>query len=106
MIPPEMGYGEEGAGGVIPGGATLNFDIEVVAISEDEPAGPNLFEMLDKNADGKLSLEEIEAFFEAQGAPMPEGLMEDEDKDKDGFVSWEEFGGPKGKAPPGPAGEL
>jgi FKBP-type peptidyl-prolyl cis-trans isomerase len=29
-----MGYGAQGAGGVIPGGATLNFDVEVVDISE------------------------------------------------------------------------
>ncbi len=31
---------------------------------------------------------------------MPEELMEHEDKDKDGSVSWDEFSGPKGdKAP-------
>lgn len=35
-----------------------------------------------------------------QGGTMPDGLWEDEDKDKDGFVSWEEFTGPKGSSPP------
>mmetsp|Transcript_1891 Transcript_1891/g.3006 ORF Transcript_1891/g.3006 Transcript_1891/m.3006 type:complete len:202 (-) Transcript_1891:154-759(-) len=96
IIPPEMGYGARGAGNDIPGGATLRFDVEVVDFGEGPPQR-NLFKELDTNADGKLTQEEILAFFVSQGKnELPDGLWEHEDKDKDGFVSWEEFSGPKG----------
>ena len=98
VIPPELGYGSSGAGGgIIPGGATLRFDVEVVSVSPP-PAQPDLFEELDVDKDGVLAPEEILAHFRQEGpdAEIPPGLMEKEDHiNKDGVISREEFGGPR-----------
>merc|ERR1719361_2295147 len=101
IIPPDMGYGASGAGGDIPGGATLNFDVEVLEITDGPPPPPNYFTMIDTNGDGFIDEEELSAYFKNMDVDtVPEGLWEREDKDKDGKISWEEFSGPKGTEPP------
>lgn len=97
IIPPELGYGSHGVpGGVVPGGATLRFDIEIVSISPP-PERPNLFEELDVDENGLLTPEEILVHFQRgdPAAEVPPGLMEKEDQDGDGVVSREEFGAPR-----------
>ena len=39
VLPPDMGYGDEGAGADIPGGATLNFKVEVISIDGMKAGG-------------------------------------------------------------------
>ena len=35
VLPPDMAYGDQGAGGVIPGGAYIAFDVELVKLNQN-----------------------------------------------------------------------
>ena len=58
-IPPDMGYGDRGAGADIPGGATLHFEVECLAVGPPglEPPQPNIFEEIDRDHSHTLTLE-------------------------------------------------
>jgi len=115
IVPPALGYGDQGAGDIIPGGATLIFDIELIS-AEDGPTPVNVFKQIDADSDMALSREEISSYLKQQVESMQEAggeqgeearkMLEDqdklveeifahEDKDKDGLISHEEFSGPK-----------
>ncbi len=35
-VPPNLGYGDHGVGGVIPGGATLHFTVELMELEKGQ----------------------------------------------------------------------
>merc|ERR1739844_266284 len=115
IVPPQLGYGDQGAGDIIPGGATLYFDIELID-TEEGPAPVNVFKQIDLDSDQQLSREELSGYLKEQVEAMQqaggeqaqqaqemlkdqdklvEEIFSHEDKDKDGYISHEEFSGPK-----------
>lgn len=102
IIPPELALGANANGHKgVPPGATLNYDCEILSVRDEEPEdNSNVWAQLDTNKDNKLTHAEVLAYFKAQGQDeVPEAVFQNEDKDQDGIITWEEFGGPKGDAP-------
>ena len=49
VVPSELGYGSKGAGGRIPGGATLYFEVELTEIGQMPQLKPEQFKWLDEH---------------------------------------------------------
>lgn len=115
IVPPHLGYGDTGAGDVIPGGATLHFDVELLGI-EDGPPVVNVFKEIDTDGDLQVSRDELNGYLVKQVEVMKanggqdsenvdqlleqqdkliEEIFTHDDKDKDGYISHDEFSGPK-----------
>ena len=99
VVPPRLGYGRMGKPeqGVY-GDTTLRYDVEIIDI---QPPVPNDFVKIDSNKDWKISKSEAKKYFDGLGQPIDlDSLWEAEDKDNNGYISWEEFTGPKGSEGP------
>lgn len=101
-VPPEYGYGDKGFDDFnIPPGATLHFDVEIVDVQSEIEEG-NLFLAMDDDKSGDLSKEEVLDYMEEKlgRRSLPPGFWESQDTDGDGYISWDEFTGPKGDEKP------
>jgi hypothetical protein len=106
VVPPKLAYGDIGHAQLgVPGNSTLMYEVEALKLDvhadnkydmEEDVVSPDIFKEMDGDGDGKITKEEMVAWFKQDGEEIPEGLWEEEDVNKDGFVTLEEFTGPKG----------
>lgn len=104
-----MKYDPQAAHDKIPAKSTLIFEVECLKV-EDGPNPINVFKEIDEDGDDKLSRHEVGEFLKKQLAAayqpgqsndiedhgsMLDEVFKHEDKDNDGFITRDEFSGPK-----------
>jgi len=116
IVPSSLGYGDSGAGEVIPPGATLVFETELLKI-ETAPPVVNVFKEIDGDGDAQLSRDDVSVYLKKQMEniksegtgeeneevrkamedhdKLVEEIFQHEDQDKNGFITHDEFSGPK-----------
>ncbi|XP_074661063.1 peptidyl-prolyl cis-trans isomerase FKBP14-like [Tubulanus polymorphus] len=112
-VPPELGYGDNaGLDGKIAPNSILVMDVEMIRVKRRQKY-PNMFVDMDMNSDNKISREEMDLYYKARmmfdgtfdpdnkehvdnHERMLEIAFNRDDKNKDGFISFDEFSGPKG----------
>lgn len=98
VVPPSLGFGDD---------LTVLFTINLLQVSPSPIEEPSLFDVIDINSDGQISLGEFEFYFKekrpselAKDGKAPTGLFFKDDVNQNKHLSWHEFSGPKGTEPP------
>jgi hypothetical protein len=100
IVPPELAYGSKGNKKMkIPPNATLRYEVECLAIRDKIFTQPllDIFSDIDVNRDDKLDKNEVKTYYESKRkmTKVPKDFWSTQDHDGDGFVSFDEFTGPK-----------
>jgi hypothetical protein len=94
----------------LPKGADIQIEIELLRFHDPAPSNADFFSEMDSNGDGLVSKPEMDRWFKDRHprrmGHLPHGLWERQDLNGDGFVTWDEFSGPKGANRPGGGTDL